>query len=464
MSELSTSATDARKDPPTTFWRRFVYIGPSLILTATLIGSGELILTTTMGAELGFVALWMIIGTCVLKVAVQEALGRFTISTGKTTLAALDSLPGWRYRAGWGVWFWLIVTLSTTVQLAGIAVVAGEAVSLAVPSLDLGPRQWAPILCGLALAMLISGHYKLVESVSMLLVTIFSISVVICGVLIQRTPYAVTGSQLLEGFTFQLPAAGGKALAIVAAVGLSASELIYYSYWCLEKGYARFVGPREPTPEWEARAKGWIRVMQLDCYFAMVVYTATTIAFYLLGAAILHARGEVPAGMAVVRNLASMYTETLGPGAYFVFIGSAFLVLFSTLFVTIASAARLMPDCLQLLGVISLSSEKKRRNWVRVFVVFWAALYAIVSQVESEPIWMMVIGLAALALLLPMICFTSIYLRYRDVDRRIQPSKFLDSLAVGLRGADGGDHRASAGQLRGQGERDAGRFLWSVLR
>ena len=81
------------KAPPTTFWRRFRFIGPSLILTATLIGSGELIVTTTYGAQAGFKALWLIVAACFLKVAIQEALGRYTISSGDTSLVALNRLP-----------------------------------------------------------------------------------------------------------------------------------------------------------------------------------------------------------------------------------------------------------------------------------------------------------------------------------------------------------------------------------
>ena len=54
---------------------------------------------------------------------------------------------------------------------------------------------------------------------------------------------------------------------------LGTSEIIYYPYWCLEKGYARFTGPNEGSEEWLQRDKGWIRVMQFDCYFAMIVYT-----------------------------------------------------------------------------------------------------------------------------------------------------------------------------------------------
>ena len=129
------------KAPPTTFWRRFRFIGPSLILTATLIGSGELIVTTTYGAQAGFKALWLIIAACFLKVAIQESLGRYTISSGDTSLVALDRLPGPRWGAGWAVWVWFICVILGAVQLGGIALTVGECLQVTWPGVS---ARWWP--------------------------------------------------------------------------------------------------------------------------------------------------------------------------------------------------------------------------------------------------------------------------------------------------------------------------------
>jgi len=229
----------AIRQPRSTWWGRFQFIGPSIILTATLIGSGELILTTTFGAQVGFQALWLIVASCLLKVAIQEAIGCFTISSGETTLVALNSLPGPRVRVGWPVWMWLIIVLLGAIQLGGISLVVGECLQLITG--NLAPNVWAPIVCALCLAMLFSGSYKVVERVSTILVSLFSISIVLSAVMVQWTEYAVTWGQLAEGFSFQLPQASdikeegaGMAVAIVGVVGLSPTEIVYYPYWCVE--------------------------------------------------------------------------------------------------------------------------------------------------------------------------------------------------------------------------------------
>lgn len=86
------------KEPPVTFAGRLRHIGPSLILTANIVGSGELIMTTTLGAKAGFVALWIILVSCLFKVTIQLEFGKYAISSGETTLQAFNSLPGpsWR--------------------------------------------------------------------------------------------------------------------------------------------------------------------------------------------------------------------------------------------------------------------------------------------------------------------------------------------------------------------------------
>ena len=69
-----------------------------MVLAASIVGSGELIATTTLGAQTGFTLLWMILLSCAIKPVVQAELGRYTIVTGHTGLEGLDSVPGPRLR------------------------------------------------------------------------------------------------------------------------------------------------------------------------------------------------------------------------------------------------------------------------------------------------------------------------------------------------------------------------------
>lgn len=52
-------------------------LGPGLIISANIVGSGELIVTTKLGADIGFMLLWFIIFGCMIKVFLQVELGRY---------------------------------------------------------------------------------------------------------------------------------------------------------------------------------------------------------------------------------------------------------------------------------------------------------------------------------------------------------------------------------------------------
>jgi hypothetical protein len=93
----------------------------------------------------------------------------------------------------------------------------------------------------------------------------FTISSIVAVAFLQGTAFRVTGSDLESGLSFGLPADLVTAFAAFGITGVGAAELMFYPVWCLEKGYARFVGPRDGSPGWEAGG-GWLRVMQWDAW------------------------------------------------------------------------------------------------------------------------------------------------------------------------------------------------------
>ena len=64
------------KEPPDSLGKMLKFLGPGFILSASIVGSGELIATTTLGAKAGFVVFWVIIVSCLVKVAVQLEFGK----------------------------------------------------------------------------------------------------------------------------------------------------------------------------------------------------------------------------------------------------------------------------------------------------------------------------------------------------------------------------------------------------
>ena len=81
-----TRSKEHYQDPPQGVLATLKQVGPGMIQVGGVVGSGELIVTNKLGALAGFVFLWFVVFSCLIKVVVQTALARYTICSGKTFL------------------------------------------------------------------------------------------------------------------------------------------------------------------------------------------------------------------------------------------------------------------------------------------------------------------------------------------------------------------------------------------
>ena len=473
-------------EPPQTLWQSLAHLGPGIVLASSIVGSGELIATTIVGAEAGFVLLWLIILGCAIKVAAQIEIGRTTLTWGRTPLDAFNRVPGPRFLGmGWIYWGWVFMTALIVVQQGGILAGVAQSLSGGLPVTSAG-REWnrlhdeaadmrvaeaavrrrgdateadaiharleivtqemkslpSPpdetiwaVIVGVVTAVLLGvGRYRLIEWVSIMLVGTFTLVTLLSLVMLQCDPaWAISSGEIISGLIPSLPpAVGGRsplvtALATVGIIGVGASELMIYPYWCLEKGYGQAVGPRDDSPAWAARARGWLKVMQLDAWGSMIVYTTVTICFYLLGAATLGRLGLRPGGGEMVRTLGAMYAPVFGEWARGVFLIGAFAVLYSTLFVAAAGNARMVVDGLILSGRLP-ADEASRAIWSKRLSVVWPLAALILALIIREPVGMVLASGIAQAIMLAALGVAVLFFRHRDFDVRLTPSRGWDLL------------------------------------
>ena len=323
---------DKVRQPPSNLRGKLKFLGPGFVLSASIVGSGELIATTTLGAKAGFITFWVIIVSCIVKVVVQLEFGKHTILTGETAMQAFNKLPGPRFgRAKWSVWMVFAVMIIKLLQVGGI--IGGVAIIMNMTGDWLSVPVYCFIIAVVVAAMVYRGYYQFIENFSLGMIGIFTLFTFAALYFLNFTPYQITWDSIWSGLQFHLPKeAVAIAFGAFGITGVGGDEILHYNYWCLEKGYASYTGINDGSTEWRTRAAGWIKVMKLDALIAMVVYTSVTAAFYLLGAAVLHKQGGVPEGYAMVEALSLMYTESLGPYAKTAFLIGAFITLFSTLF------------------------------------------------------------------------------------------------------------------------------------
>ena len=448
------------KEPPTTLRESVRFLGPGFILSASIVGSGELIATTIVGAKAGFVLLWFIIFSCIIKVVVQLEFGKHAISSGETTMTALNSLPGPKLgNANWSIWTWLILMLTKTLQVGGIVggVVLGleqlipwlaTTNVLASESVTIPVRYVSVFVVAASVSMLVyQGYYVLLEKASLIMIGLFTLFTIASLVALQTTGMAVTSGELVSGMIPNIPT--DKAILIVALgafgiTGVGGDEIMAYNYWLIEKGYASYTGPKNDSVEWERRANGWIRVMYWDAILAMICYTAVTAMFYLLGAAVLHRNGTVPASDQLISTLGTMYTEALGGWAKTTFVVGAVVVLYSTLFAALAAWTRLFSDAFGQIGLLDFQDSKSRRKAIGIFAWVFPLVWGVLYLCFKAPAWMVIIGGITTVVILVIVVYAALYFRYRRLDERLRPTTVYDIalwasaiaiLCVALKGA-----------------------------
>lgn len=500
------------QEPPRTFFATLRHLGPGLIIAASIVGSGELIATTKTGAQAGISLLWLIIIGCLIKVFVQVELGRFTVTHGETTLAALNSVPGPKiFNQNWILWFWWAMMLSGMAQLGGIVGGVGQSMAMTWPITGdyleavqtpstkelqwylewsdkiadqapefetlpeheqarlrrgterlaqdlaaLGPRgteliaivrsggkvpekttwddrYWAALVTLVTCALLFTGRYGIIQHLSTVLVVAFTFITIGNVIQLQRTPqWHISTEQFVRGLSFGLPLGSGlkTALATFGIIGVGASELVSYPYWCLEKGYAKYTGVRTQEETWAKRARGWMRVMLCDAFLSMVIYTIATLAFFLMGVSVLHSEGRDPDGMRMVSTLAMAYVPVFGEYAKWLFLVGAFAVLYSTFLVAIAGHSRTYTDAFKLLNWLPRHNERAHRISVSALGVTLPVLSLATYWSGINPVNAVLLGGLMQAILLPMLGFAALYFRWTATDSRIKPRPLWDIALV----------------------------------
>lgn len=418
------------QEPPQGLAHTLKFLGPGLILVGSVVGSGEIILTTTLGSMVGFSMFWFVMVSCWSKNIIQAELGRFAISSGEPFLHAFNRLPGklpafGGKKVSWYIYFWLIWIIPTLLVNGGIYGGAGQAVNSVMPSL--GSQWWTVILAFIACIIILTGTYKFLEKLMTTLVVTFTFITITCAILLQLTEYAITWDEVMGGLTFGFPAyAVLAALAMYGATGVGSNEQMAYTYWCVEKGYARFAGPADRSDEWVRRAKGWIKVMQTDVLVTMGLLTCATIPFYMLGAGVLYRLNAKPNGLETIDVLSNMYTQTLGEWAFWLFIVGAFFVLFSTAISGLGANARVFADGLTVLGLTERDDYKTRLRVIRTWAVVAPMITSMAYFFFQNPVWMLTVGQLFGVIKFPLIAGGVIYLRYKHLDQRIKPTLHID--------------------------------------
>ncbi len=219
-------------------------------------------------------------------------------------------------------WWWLVMLLATVFQLGAMVGGVAQALNMAFPNgaawfaglvgganswlgaglLERPEHPWAVLTALAAVGLLLLGGYQSVERITTVLVVSVTAVTVACVLALPGTGYPLRAQDFVDGLAISLPAAAmATAFSVFGITGVGASELFYYPYWCPGKrirairrdafGRPGLGAPRERL---DARAAP-------GCLGEHDRVHVATVAFYILGATVLHRQGLTPKGFETIR-------------------------------------------------------------------------------------------------------------------------------------------------------------------
>tara|TARA_B100001971_G_C18235444_1_gene566822 strand:- start:12 stop:1325 length:1314 start_codon:yes stop_codon:yes gene_type:complete len=406
------------RKPPQSLLQRLKYIGPSIIVTGSVVGSGSIALTPLLGAAAGFTLLWWLLLSMWSKPLIQAEISRYVIVKKQTFLEAFAHMPGFKTTirgktTSWLVWFMFIGVIPSIAGMGGLAGAVAQAGNLMIPFISV--EAWVVTSCLITWLILYWGSYKTLEKTLLAMVAFFSLVTLIIAISMQTTSYQVTGQDLIQGLSFSFPLDHvALALAVFGFTGISYGEIMAYTYWCLEKGYAKEEG------ESLQDTRAWIKVMQTDVWVTVLFVTIGTVPFFLLGAGVLNELGLYPPPDGdIIKTLLSMFTGILGNWAKWLFILLAFFVLFSTFISGTAAFTRTISDYLISMGLV-LEKPNTRQQLIKLIAFLVPLFSGIAYFLLPNPLTLIMIAGVWAALGLPIVNIGALYL-VNKLEKELQP-------------------------------------------
>lgn len=398
---------------------RWSLIGPGIVVAATGVGAGDLVATLIAGSRFGYALLWAAVAGTVIKIALAEGVGRWTLASGRTIFDGWSSLGGGWFggRLNWaGLYFGLYVVVWGFVY--GAAAMTAAALPLAA-LFDGDLKAWG-VASGVAgLGLVWMGGYGLFEKVMTALVGVMFVTVVGLAVIVAPDlPALATGlwPRLPEGSVFYT-------LGLIGGVG-GTITMAAYGYWANAKGW---------------RGPGWMRVMRLDNGVAYVVTGVFVIAMMIVGAELLHSAGiALSSGDRGLLDLDQVLRDRFGRPISILFLVGFWAATFSSLIGVWQGVSLMFADFYGHVAGRSRGLEHGiqgddpvEKTWPFRAYALWLTFPPIVLLFMDRPFGLIVAYGVLGSLFMPFLAGTLIWLLNSDRTPRAWRNGWLSNLLLG---------------------------------
>jgi Mn2+/Fe2+ NRAMP family transporter len=281
-----------------------------LLVAATGIGAGDLVISAMAGASSGVTLVWAILLGALLKYGMNEGLARWELATGTTLLQGwIEKLPKWVaiYFGGYLI-FWGFLVAATLITYVGQA--ANAIVPLPVHQ-KLASLVWGALHSLLAALLIYWGGFKWMERVMKVFLIVLFFVILTAAVLVSPDwSEVMAGVISLEGLTDVTSII--SVLTLIGGVG-GTLTILCYSYWL------RAQRSTEPVAEGEVR---------LDLGVAYTLTALFGVAIMIIAAGV---RPEVATGFKLVTALSIKLGEVLGDFGRWTFLLGFWAAVFSSM-------------------------------------------------------------------------------------------------------------------------------------
>jgi Mn2+/Fe2+ NRAMP family transporter len=345
----------------------FALLGPGIVWAATSIGVSHIVQSTRAGADFGFALLGFIILAHVIKYPFFLFGPKYAGLTGKSLL------DGYKNVGSWAFYLFLTLTFITMffVQSGVTIVTAALAMNLFGDVMSLS--QWAALVLGIVFAVLVIGHYSMLNTLlkwMMLVLVVFSVIAWFAAV------GALGFSPSVQAPEISLTSAASIAF-IVALIGWMPTAIeisVWHSLWTISR-------PGKPGIESAKNATIDFNIGYVTSFFLAVI-------FLWLGALLMFGQGEgfAQGAAAFAGQLVGIYSNALGDWSWLLMAVVTFVALFSTTF----AVSDGFPQVWKRAAVINVNepteASDERANKAYIFSLITLAIgsWLIISEFSSD--------------------------------------------------------------------------------
>lgn len=314
-------------------------IGPGLVMSSAAVGGSHLVASTQAGALFGWQLLWLVLLVNLLK----YPFFRFGV---QYTITANESLIHGYLRKGrhYLLAFTALNVLAAVVNTAGVLILSASLLQYVLPW-PVSLTALCLLLLLVCLSILLAGHYKLLDSLSKVIMFVLTITTFLAVVIAWQKGSNVPVDYVSPS-PWQLPALAFL-VAMIGWMPVPIEISAISSLWTRSKQKLTKVNLSDA-------------LFDFNLGYGVAVFLSVT--FLALGALVQHGSEQeiALASAAFAQQLVSMYAATIGDWSRYLVSAIAFLCMFGTTLAVMDGYARTLDESVHLLR--SAKEEPQRRT------------------------------------------------------------------------------------------------------